>query len=327
MNKQMLISEQTLNNFLVKERKHFPQATGQLSTLLQEIAAAGKRIAAAAGRGALADILGDTGERNTHAEKVQRLDSLAHQALYDALREGFCCAGIASEEAAGIEIFDHPAHNRGKYVVLFDPLDGSSNISLNLPTGSIFGIYKRCSLPGTPCTAADFLQPGYRQVAAGYLLYGAATMLVIATRRGVNGFTLHPAVGEFCLSHPAMRIPGGKKTYGVNEGYYRNFEPAVQHFIDHCKEEGCSLRYTGSMVGDMHRLLMEGGYFLYPGTKAHPAGKLRLQYECNPFAFIVAVAGGTALSDKGPVLDIIPAGLHETCAVCYGETGRYMPWQ
>jgi len=311
--------KQTLDEFTILQLRMFPSATGELSALLRDIGLAAKRINAEVNKAGLVDILGVTGQTNTHNEAVQRLDYFSQNQLRFVLKNGVSCAGIASEEAEDIEVFDDSANNQSKYIVLFDPLDGSSNIDINISIGTIFGVYRRISAPGTPCTKEDFLQPGIRQVAAGYIIYGPSTMMVYATRRGVNGFTLDPSIGEFCLSHPNIICPSENDCYSVNQGYFYDFEPVVKNYITHCQQAKYSLRYAGSMVADVHRILIKGGIFLYPATSTKPAGKLRLQYECNPFAFILEVAGGKAIANKGRILDIVPAQLHETTPVYMGS--------
>ncbi|MDE3143266.1 MAG: class 1 fructose-bisphosphatase, partial [Bacteroidota bacterium] len=222
-----------------------------------------------------------------------------------------------SEEFDDIVVFDDEVSNNSKYVVLFDPLDGSSNIDVNISIGTIFGVYRRVSKLGEPCTIDDFLQTGNRQIAAGYVVYGSSTMLVYATRRGVNGFTLDPAIGEFCLSHADIKFPESGKIYSVNHGNFFQYDEGVRNYITICQKKGktnggpYTQRYIGSMVADVHRNLIKGGIFMYPGTLDKPKGKLRLMYECNPFAFITEVAGGKATNGKERILDIMPTDLHQ----------------
>ena len=237
--------------------------------------------------------------------------------MIGVLKHGISCAGIGSEEMDEIEVFDDEVSNQSKYVCLFDPLDGSSNIDVNVSIGTIFSIYRRISPLGQPCTLEDFLQPGNKQVAAGYVIYGSSTMLVYATRRGVNGFTLDQSIGEFCLSHPDIKCPPNGKIYSVNHGNFFQYSEGVRKYINTCQYKNktnggpYTQRYIGSMVADVHRNIIKGGIFTYPGTIDKPKGKLRLLYECNPFAFIAEVAGGKATNGKQRILDIQPTELHQ----------------
>jgi len=310
----------TLDEFTIQQLRMFPNATGELSSLLRDIGLAAKRIYAEVNRAGLVDITGAAGYNNVHEEAVQQLDAFAQNQLRDVLRNGLSCAGIASEEMDDIEVFDDVMNNKSKYVVMFDPLDGSSNIDTNTAVGTIFGVYRRKTAKGTPCAQEDFLQTGVNQVAAGYIIYGSSAMMVYATRRGVNGFTLDPAIGEFSLSHPDIHCPAETQTYSVNQGYWRQFEQGVQDFIVRCQQRGMGQRYAGSMVADMHRTLLKGGIFLYPATHSRPHGKLRLMYECNPFAFIMEVAGAKALNGVNRIVEIEPASLHQTCPVYMGSS-------
>ena len=233
------------------------------------------------------------------------------------LRHGISCAGIGSEELDDIVVFDDEISNQSKYVCLFDPLDGSSNIDVNVSIGTIFSVFRRVSELGKPATKEDFLQKGINQVAAGYVIYGSSTMLVYATRRGVNGFTLDQSIGEFTLSHPDIKCPEKGKIYSINHGNFFQYNEQVQKYVDGCqkktKDNGgpYTQRYIGSMVADVHRNLIKGGIFMYPGTKDKPNGKLRLLYECNPFAFIVEVAGGNATDGNQRILEIQPTEIHQ----------------
>jgi fructose-1,6-bisphosphatase I len=316
----------TLDEFTIQQFRTIPNATGELSTLLRDIGRAGKRINTEVNKAGLVDILGDAGDVNIQGEEVKKLDVYANNQLIGVLRHGISCAGIASEEMDDIVVFDDEVSNNSKYVVMFDPLDGSSNIDVNVSIGTIFGVYKRVSQLGTPCTIDDFLQPGLRQVAAGYIVYGSSTMYVYATRRGVNGFTLDPSIGEYCLSHPDITLPENGKIYSVNHGNYYQYSKPVQSYIECCqnktKENGgpYTNRYIGSMVADLHRTLIKGGIFYYPGTTEKPEGKLRLMYECNPFAFIIEVAGGKATSGSGRILEIQPLKLHQRTPLFIGST-------
>jgi len=307
----------TLDEFTLQQLRNFPNATGELSNLLRDIGLAAKRINVEVNKAGLVDILGDAGTVNVQGEDVKKLDIYANDQFMGVLRHGISCAGIGSEELDDSVIFDDEISNNSKYVCLFDPLDGSGNIDVNVSIGSIFGVYRRISEKGKPCTKADFLQPGRNQVAAGYIVYGSSTMMVYATRRGVNGFTLDPSIGEFTLSHPNIKCPEVGKIYSVNHGNFFQYDKRVQDYIDTCqrktKENGgpYTQRYIGSMVSDVHRNLIKGGIFMYPGTAGRPGGKLRLLYECNPFAFITEVAGGKATDGKQRILDIQPTTLHQ----------------
>ncbi len=307
----------TLDEFTIKQLRNFPHATGELSNLLRDLGLAAKRVNVEVNRAGLVDILGDVGSVNVQGENVKKLDLLANNAFIGVLRHGVSCAGVASEEVDEIVPFNDPISNNSKYVCLIDPLDGSANIDVNVSIGTVFGIYRRVSAKGSAATKEDFIQKGTQQVAAGYVVYGSSTMLVYATRRGVNGFTLDPSIGEFTLSHPDIKCPVDGNIYSVNQGNYYRYEPGVQKYIDICQRKGkdsrdrYTLRYTGSMVADLHRSLIKGGIFMYPGTSDAPGGKLRLLYECNPFAFITEVAGGKATDGKQRILDIMPSTLHQ----------------
>ncbi|OIQ97514.1 fructose-1,6-bisphosphatase class 1 [mine drainage metagenome] len=307
----------TLDEFTIQQLRQFPTATGELSSLLRDIGLAAKRINVEVNKAGLVDILGDAGSVNVQGEDVKKLDIHANNQLTGVLKHGISCAGIGSEELDDVVVFDDEVSNNSKYVVLFDPLDGSGNIDVNISIGTIFGVYRRISELGKPCTKEDFLQPGNRQVAAGYVVYGSSTMLVYATRRGVNGFTLDPAIGEFCLSHADIKFPESGKIYSVNHGNFFQYDEGVRNYITACQRKDktnggpYSQRYIGSMVADAHRNLIKGGIFMYPGTMDKPNGKLRLMYECNPFAFITEVAGGKATDGKERILDIMPTDLHQ----------------
>lgn len=315
----------TLDEFTIQQLRNFPQATGELSSLLRDIGLAAKRVNVEVNKAGLVDILGDAGTVNVQGEDVKKLDVYANNQFMGALRHGIACAGLGSEELNDIVVFDDEVSNNSKYVVLIDPLDGSGNIDVNVSIGTIFGIYRRVSEKGTPCTTEDFLQPGNRQVAAGYIVYGSSTMLVYATRRGVNGFTLDPSIGEFCLSHPDIKCPEKGKIYSVNHGNFFQYEDSVKGYITCCQKKNktdggpYTQRYIGSMVADVHRNLIKGGIFMYPGTTDKPKGKLRLLYECNPFAFITEVAGGKATDGNQRILDIKPTELHQRTPLFIGS--------
>ncbi len=307
----------TLDEFITQQTRQFPSATGELSSLLRDIALAAKRVNVEVNKAGLVDILGDAGTVNVQGEDVKKLDIYANNQFMGVLHHGISCAGIGSEELDDFVVFDDEISNNSKYVVQFDPLDGSGNIDVNISIGTIFSVYRRISEVGKPCTKADFLQAGITQVAAGYVIYGSSTMLVYATKRGVNGFTLDPSIGEFCLSHPDIKCPPSGKVYSVNHGNFFQYSPNIREYINVCQKKDktnggpYTQRYIGSMVADVHRNLMKGGIFLYPGTTEKPGGKLRLLYECNPFAYIVEMAGGRATDGKQPILEIIPTELHE----------------
>lgn len=315
----------TLDEFTIQETRKFPQATGDLSALLRDIGLAGKIINKQVRKAGLVDILGKHGATNVQGEEQMKLDVYANETLINILKNCTECAGIASEENDDHLPYEDTFSYNSKYVVLFDPLDGSSNIDVNASIGTIFAIYRRVSELGKPCTQQDFLQQGRNLIAAGYIIYGSSTMMVYATRLGVNGFTLEPSIGEFCLSHPNMKCPEKGKIYSINQGNWNKYDEQMKNYLNYCmesnKEEGrpYTQRYIGSMVADMHRTLIKGGIFMYPGDSSAPKGKLRLQYECNPMAFIMEVAGGTAQSGTGHVLDIQPAELHQRTPIFIGS--------
>ncbi len=308
---------QTLDEFTIQQMRNFPNATGELSGLLRDIGLAAKRVNVEVNKAGLVDILGDYGTVNVQGEEVKKLDVYANDQFTGVLRHGISCAGIGSEELDDVVVFDDEISNNSKYVCLFDPLDGSANIDVNVSIGTIFSVYRRISPIGSPATREDFLQPGIRQVAAGYVIYGSSTILVYATRRGVNGFTLDPSIGEFTLSHPNITCPPSGKIYSVNHGNFLKYAEGVRKYINVCqtKEKATggpyTQRYIGSMVSDVHRNLLKGGIFMYPATTDKPGGKLRLMYECNPFAFIVEVAGGLATDGHQRVLEIQPTDIHQ----------------
>jgi len=323
VNRQVL----TLDEFTIQQLRSFPQATGELSSLLRDIGLAAKRVNVEVNKAGLVDILGDAGSVNVQGEDVKKLDVFANNQFTGVLHHGISCAGIASEEIDDYVAFEDNVSKNSKYVCLFDPLDGSGNIDVNVSIGTIFSVYRRVTPLGSIVTREDFLQPGRNQVAAGYIVYGSSTMLVYATRRGVNGFTLDPSIGEFCLSHRNIICPEWGKIYSVNHGNFFRYEAGVQKYIEKCqrktKETGgpYTQRYIGSMVSDVHRNLIKGGLFMYPGTTDKPEGKLRLLYECNPFAFIVEVAGGRATDGKQRILDITPGKLHQRTPFFVGSKG------
>ena len=328
VNRQVL----TLDEFTLKEMRAFPKATGELAGLLRDIGLAAKRVNVEVNKAGLVDILGETGDVNVQGEEVKKMDEFANDQFTGVLRHGISCAGIASEELDDVVIFNDDISRNSKYICMYDPLDGSSNIDVNISIGTIFGVYRRKSMKGTPCVLEDFLQKGENLVAAGYIIYGSSTMLVYATRRGVNGFTLDPSIGEFTLSHPDIRCPEEGKTYSVNHGNFFAYGEKVQKYIEACqrktKAEGgpYSQRYTGSMVADLHRNMLKGGIFLYPGTGVNPNGKLRLVYECNPFAFILEVASGSATNGKERILQLQPLSLHQRIPFFAGSRKMMEPF-
>ncbi|HTN08538.1 class 1 fructose-bisphosphatase [Agriterribacter sp.] len=323
----------TLDEFTIQQLRNFPHATGELSDLLRDIGLAAKRVNVEVNKAGLADILGEAGMMNVQGEEVKKLDLFANNQFTGVLQHGISCAGIASEEWDDYVAFDDAVSRQSKYICLFDPLDGSANIDVNVSIGTIFSVYHRTTPKGSVVTLEDFIQPGIRQVAAGYIVYGSSTILVYATRRGVNGFTLDPSIGEFCLSHTDIKCPVQGKIYSVNHGNFFLFEERVRTYIHQCQAkiaaEGgpYTQRYIGSMVSDVHRNLLKGGIFMYPATTNKPQGKLRLQYECNPFAFIVEVAGGMATDGYKRILDIVPASLHQRSPLFIGSRQMMEEWE
>jgi len=297
----------------------FPFASGELSRLLSDIAVASKIVSKDVRRaGLLEDFLGAKGTTNVQGEEQQKLDVIADNQFIKMFESGGEVCGIASEENDDFMPFETEFSKKGKYVVLFDPLDGSSNIDVNVSIGTIFSIYRRTSEIGTSATLEDMLQPGSEQVAAGYVLYGSSTMLVYTTGKGVNGFTLDPSIGEFCLSHPNMKMPENGRIYAMNEGNINICEEGIKEYVEtYCQQtlpgssRPYSGRYIGSLVADFHRNMIKGGIYIYPDTITDPEGKLRLLYECNPLAFIAEQAGGIASTGRKRVLDIVPERLHQ----------------
>ncbi|HLW14739.1 MAG TPA: class 1 fructose-bisphosphatase [Flavobacteriaceae bacterium] len=308
--------KQTLGEFIIENQEEFKYSSGELSRLINSIRLAGKVVNHEVNKAGLVDIIGSVGTDNVQGEEQQKLDVYANEVFIRALTNREIVCGIASEEEDSyISIQGAHEDNENKYVVLIDPLDGSSNIDVNVSVGTIFSIYRRVTPHGTPVTEEDFLQPGNQQVAAGYIVYGTSTMLVYSTGYGVNGFTLNPAIGTYYLSHPNMKFPEGGKIYSINQGNYVHFPEGVKDYIRYCQaEEGdrpYTARYIGSLVSDFHRNMIKGGVYLYPSTKSDPNGKLRLLYECNPMAFIAEQAGGLASDGERRILDIKPTELHQ----------------
>lgn len=307
---------QTLGEFIIENQEEFKYSSGELSRLINSIRLAAKVVNHEVNKAGLVDILGAAGETNVQGESQQKLDVYANEAFIKTLTNREIVCGIASEEEDHfITIKGRNQNNDNKYVVLIDPLDGSSNIDVNVSVGTIFSIYRRVTPSGTPVTLEDFLQPGNKQVAAGYIIYGTSTMIVYTTGHGVNGFTLNPAIGTYYHSHPNMQFPEDGTIYSVNEGNYVHFPQGVKDYIKYCqREEGdrpYTSRYIGSLVSDFHRNMIKGGIYIYPNTAKNPDGKLRLLYECNPMAFIAEQAGGLASNGFTRILDIQPTALHQ----------------
>ncbi len=298
----------TLDRFINEKQSEFPFATGELSQLLRDIALAAKITNREINRAGLSDITGSHNKQNVQGEEQQRLDVIANIRFMRALRKGGEVCAIVSEEEEDINF---TGNLNAKYVVAIDPLDGSSNIDVNVAIGTVFSIYRRKSKIGENPNLEDVLQKGTDQIAAGYVLYGSSTMLVYTTGHGVNGFTYEPSLGEFFLSHPNMKTPEMGRVYSINEGNYDDFTSSLKSYINLCRERRYSGRYIGSLVADFHRNLMKGGIYVYPATKGSPEGKLRLIYECNALAFIVEQAGGIATDGKNRVLEIEPKELHQ----------------
>lgn len=314
----------TLARHIIEGQKKYPEATGELSRLLHDLSLAAKVISLEVNKAGLVDILGFTGDNNIHGEQVKKLDMFAHDMMFRAMDHGGHLCVMASEEEEDIIHIPEP-YKVGKYVLLFDPLDGSSNIDANISIGTIFSIYRRITPEGRPGTLQDCLQKGMEQVAAGYVVYGSSTILVYTTGEGVHGFTLDPSFGEFILSHENIRTPKKSRIYSINEGNYKYWHPGLKKYIKYLQEEDeatrrpYTTRYIGSMVADIHRNLLYGGIFMYPADSRSPSGKLRLMYECNPMAFIVEVAGGRASDGKQRILEIIPETLHQRSPIFIGS--------
>jgi len=314
----------TLARHIIEEERKHPTATGELSALLHDLSLAAKVISLEVNKAGLVDILGFTGSNNIHGENVKKLDIFAHDMMVHAMDHGGHLCVMASEEEE--DIIPIPTKFKiGKYVLLFDPLDGSSNIDANVSIGTIFSIYKRCTPDGKPGTEEDCVQQGINQVAAGYVIYGSSTMLVYTAGNGVYGFTLDPAFGEFILSHHRIMTPKKSKIYSINEGNYLYWHPGLKKFIKYLQDEDretgrpYSSRYIGSMVADIHRNLLYGGLFMYPADSRNPNGKLRLQYECNPMAFIIEQAGGRASDGFNRMLEIQPETIHQRTPIFIGS--------
>lgn len=314
----------TLGQFIIEKQADFLYAKGELSRLLRDIGIAAKIVNREVNKAGLVDILGEAGTTNIQGEGQKLLDVYANDQFIGALQSGGECCTVISEENDEYIAINSDISKNAKYIVAIDPLDGSSNIDVNVAVGTIFSIYRRKSTDGI-ATIDDILQNGTEQVAAGYIIYGSSTMLVYTTGKGVNGFTLDPSIGEFCLSHPEMKIPKNGTIYSINEGYYSHFPDGVKKFIKYCQVEDKTTkrpytsRYIGSMVGDLHRNMIKGGIFIYPVTSQSPNGKLRLVYECNPMAFIIEQAGGKATNGYERILDIEVKEMHQRSAIFIGS--------
>jgi fructose-1,6-bisphosphatase I len=314
----------TLGQFIIEKQADFPYAKGELSRLLRDIGIAAKIVNREVNKAGIADILGENGTTNVQGEGQKKLDVYANEQFISALKHGGECCIVASEESDDYIYLDTDISKDANYIVAIDPLDGSSNIDVNVGIGTIFSIYRRKTTKGR-AVLEDVLQKGTEQVAAGYVIYGSSTMLVYTTGKGVNGFTLDPSIGEFCLSHPNMKIPKEGVIYSINEGYYAHFPDGVKKYIKYCQVEDdktkrpYTSRYIGSMVADIHRNMIKGGIFIYPITSQAPKGKLRLVYECNPMSFIIEQAGGKASNGYERILDLDVKELHQRSAIFIGS--------
>jgi fructose-1,6-bisphosphatase I len=312
----MAHQKQTLGEFIIENQSSFKYSSGELSSLLNSIRLAAKIVNHEVNKAGLVDIIGAAGDTNIQGEDQQKLDVYANEKFIQTLTKRNIVCGIASEEEDDfISINSQDENHQNKYIVLIDPLDGSSNIDVNVSVGTIFSIYRRITPVGTPVTLEDFLQKGSRQVAAGYIVYGTSTMLVYTTGDGVNGFTLNPAIGSFYLSHPDMTFPEDGHIYSVNEGNYIQFPQGIKDYIKYCQKDEddrpYTSRYIGSLVSDFHRNMIKGGIYMYPQSSKNPKGKLRLLYECNPMAFLAEQAKGKASDGFTRIMDIEPKELHE----------------
>lgn len=308
----------TLGEFIIDKQSDFPGSSGELSRILSAVRLAGKVVNQQVNKAGLAKhILGAAGQENIQGEEQQKLDVYADEQFISALENRGVVCGIGSEENDTYVAFESEKARNGKYVVLMDPLDGSSNIDVNVSIGTIFSVFKRKSPVGEKATMEDFLQSGNEQVAAGYIIYGSSTMLVYTTGCGVNGFTFDPGIGVFYLSHPNMQFPKEGKIYSINEGNINKCDQGVRDYVSYCQAEDkdtnrpYSARYIGSLVADFHRNLIKGGIYIYPGTTSAPNGKLRLLYECNPLAMLAEQAGGMATDGRRRIMDIDPTELHQ----------------
>ena len=309
----------TLGQFIIEKQNDFPYAKGELSRLLRDIGIAAKIVNREVNKAGLVNILGDAGSTNIQGENQKKLDVYANEQFIAALSSGGECCIVASEENDELVRIDSAVSKNAKYIVAIDPLDGSSNIDVNVAVGTIFSIYRRVTKEG-PAQLSDVLQTGTEQVAAGYIVYGSSTMLVYTTGKGVNGFTLDPSIGEFCLSHPNLKIPSSGTIYSINEGLSNSIlDVKVKQYILHCKDKAYTARYIGSLVADFHRNLLKGGIYLYPATSKYPNGKLRLMFESNALAFVIEQAGGKATDGKTNIMDIQPTTIHHTTPLYIGS--------
>ncbi len=306
----------SLTKLVLEEQRLYPESTGDFTGLFSALVFAGKIISREVNKAGLVNILGKTGDTNVQGEEVQKLDDFANSTIVKTMEHGGHLAGMASEEIESV--IEIPRRfPKGKYLLLFDPLDGSSNIDVNISVGTIFSIIRRAD--GDGITEKDFLRPGTEQVCSGYIIYGSSTMLVYTTGHGVHGFTLDPSVGEFLLSHENIQIPEKGKIYSINEGNSRHWLQGTQNYIKKVKEEGKTARYVGSLVADIHRNLLKGGIFLYPADKKSKRGKLRLLYEANPLGFIAEQAGGKASTGDTRIMDVVPGELHQRTSLIIGS--------
>lgn len=321
----MTLQPNTLGEFIISNQEDFKYSSGELSRLINSIRLAAKVVNHEVNKAGLVDILGSAGVSNVQGEAQQKLDAYANEVFKQTLVNREIVCGITTEEEENfIRIEGRNKSHDNKYVLLMDPLDGSSNIDVNVSVGTIFSIYRRITPIGTPVQLEDFLQPGTQQVAAGYVIYGTSTMLVYSTGNGVNGFTLNPAIGVFYLSHPNMKFPNNGGIYSINEGYYIHFPQGVKDYLKFCQEEvedrPYSGRYIGSLVSDFHRNMIKGGIYIYPTSSKAPEGKLRLLYECNPMAYIAEQAGGKASDGYNRILELKPSHLHQRVPFFCGST-------
>ena len=315
----------TLSQFITEQQSLFPDASGDLTRIFQDIILAAKIVNRDVRKAGLVDILGTHGTTNVQGEEVKKLDVMANEEFMSALSLGGDCCAILSEENDDIVKVSNPNNSKPKYIVAIDPLDGSSNIDVNASIGTIFSIFRRRSMAWNEVTLEDCLQKGINQIAAGYIIYGSSTMLVYTTGQGVNGFTLDSSIGEFCLSHPDIKVPKDGNIFSLNEGNYSEFPEGVKNYLNYCKESDketgrpYSARYIGSLIADFHRNLLKGGIFIYPPTAKSPKGKLRLMYECNPMSFIIEQAGGMASTGSERILDMLPSELHQRVPLFIGS--------
>lgn len=321
----MTLNAKTLGQFIIEKQADFPYAKGELSRLLRDIAIAAKIVNREINKAGLVDIIGEAGTKNIQGEEQKQLDIYANDQFIAALTVGGeCCLIVTEEEEEEIHIESEVSQD-AKYIVCIDPLDGSANSDVNAAVGTIFSVFRRKS-PSGRASLDEVLQKGDNQVAAGYIVYGSSTMLVYTTGKGVNGFTLDPSIGEFCLSHPDIIIPQSGNIYSINQGYYLHFPEGVKKYLKYCQAEDEAsgrpyvARYIGSMVADFHRTIIKGGIYMYPTTSKMKNGKLRLMYECSPMAFIAEQAGGRASTGTERILDIVPESLHQRAPIFIGST-------